>query len=44
VLVESKRSLVAPKLEQVRLQLAQAIGKRELAQAVQALVNAAKIE
>lgn len=44
VLVESKRSLVAPTLEQVRLQLAQAIGKRELAKAVQALVNAAKIE
>lgn len=42
--VEAKRPLVAPKLEQVRVQLAQVIGKRELAQAVQALVNTAKIE
>ena len=44
LLVEAKRPLVAPKLDQVRLQLAQVIGKRELAQAVQALVNATKIE
>lgn len=44
LLVEAKRPLVAPKLDQVRLQLAQVIGKRELAQAVQALVNASKIE
>lgn len=44
LLVEGKRPLVAPKLDQMRLQLAQVIGKRELAQAVQALVRVSKIE
>lgn len=44
VFLEGKRGLVAPTLDQLRPQLTQAIAQRELAQAVQALANAAKIE
>jgi len=44
VFVEGKRGLVVPTIEQLRPQLTQAIAQRELAQAVQALVNAAKID